>query len=83
MRLSHIRLNEFSQIPGTASPPRGPQKQSGRLCCKQKEKPSQPVVWAAILCVQSAPLPDSVLVSSDPGSKLTPDEPQKNSGCLL
>lgn len=36
------------------------------------------MVWAIILCVRSVALPDSILVSSDPGSDPTRDESQKN-----
>lgn len=72
-RLSQIRVNVFNQIPGTAGLPSGPQKQSRMVWCKQKASG-----WSHPPLVKSAPLPDSILVSPDPGSKLTPDEPQKS-----
>jgi hypothetical protein len=65
-----LRVNEFHQITGTRKePPKGLQwritwgKHKGRLFL---------LALGLILCMRSAPLPDSILVSSSQGSGLTP-----------
>lgn len=77
LRQSHIRVHEFHQIISTASLPRELEKQSRTVWCKLKEKPSPLMVWAFALCMRSASLPDSILVSSNQGSDLTRMNPRR------